>query len=85
MRSWQMFLSVCALPSFFGCFGLMFMPESPRFLMSSGRSKEALAVLGTIYAWNTGADKSDYPVNSEQIQSINQILSIDINSVRSSN
>lgn len=62
MRSWQMFLSVCALPGIVGSVGLIFMPESPRFLMSSGRYAEALDVMRTIYAWNTGADKTAYPV-----------------------
>lgn len=62
MRSWQMYLAVCALPSFIGSVSLICMPESPRFLLSHGRNAEALDVLRTIYTWNTGKPQSDYPV-----------------------
>lgn len=65
MRSWQMYLAICALPSFIGAMGLVFLPESPRFLLSNGHNSEALDVLRTIYSWNTGKPKSNFPVCTE--------------------
>ena len=51
-----------------GAFGLYFFPESPKFLMSQGRNEEALEVLKTIYASNTGNHRDDYPVSKNNIK-----------------
>lgn len=57
-----MFLSMCCLPSLLGAILVLFLPESPKFLMSRGRNEEALAVFQTIYKWNTGKCRKEYPV-----------------------
>ncbi|KAK9884936.1 hypothetical protein WA026_009172 [Henosepilachna vigintioctopunctata] len=64
MHSWNVFLMVVALPSFFG--GIMFflMPESPKFLMTNGRNEEALEVMRFVYKMNTGQPKNTYPIDS---------------------
>jgi hypothetical protein len=40
----------------------MYLPESPKFLLSCGRFEEALAIFRGIYVTNTGNDASMYPV-----------------------
>lgn len=38
------------------------MPESPKFLMTMGRNKEALEVFQKVFSINTGKNKEEYPV-----------------------
>jgi major inositol transporter-like SP family MFS transporter len=45
---WRYMLAVAALPALALFFGMLRMPESPRWLTSQGRAQEALAVLTTI-------------------------------------
>lgn len=45
---WRIMLAICAIPAIFLFFGMLRMPESPRWLISKGRQDEALAVLKTI-------------------------------------
>jgi hypothetical protein len=41
---WREFLLICSIPSFVALFGLLFMPESPRYLLEAGREVEAMLV-----------------------------------------
>lgn len=61
-NSWRIFLLICAVPSFIVAIVLFFLPESPKFLLSQGKSEEALAIFRHIYHINTGNDAEDYPV-----------------------
>ena len=61
-NSWRIFLVICAIPSFIVAILLMYLPESPKFLLSCGRFEEALAIFRGIYVTNTGNDPSMYPV-----------------------
>lgn len=61
-NSWRIFLLLCAVPSFIVAVLLFMLPESPKFLLTRGRSEEALEIFKHIYSINTGNDKSDYPV-----------------------
>ena len=45
---WRIMLAVCSIPAIFLFFGMLRMPESPRWLMNQGRHDEALEVLKTI-------------------------------------
>lgn len=45
---WRIMLAMCAIPAVFLFFGMLRMPESPRWLISKGRFEEALAVLKTV-------------------------------------
>lgn len=45
---WRVMFSICALPAIVLFFGMLRMPESPRWLLGKGRGEEALAVLKTI-------------------------------------
>ena len=41
---------------------LIFLPESPKFLLSKGREGESLNVLRMMFSTNTGSHRSQYPV-----------------------
>ena len=45
---WRIMFAVCALPAIALFFGMLRMPESPRWLVEKGREDEALAVLKTV-------------------------------------
>lgn len=45
---WRVMLAICSIPAFFLFFGMLKVPESPRWLVSKGRHEEALAVLKLI-------------------------------------
>src|SRR4051794_25415825 len=45
---WRIMFGVCALPAIALFFGMMRMPESPRWLVEKGRPDDALAVLKTV-------------------------------------
>ncbi|XP_059219149.1 synaptic vesicle glycoprotein 2C [Stomoxys calcitrans] len=64
VHTWQIFLFYCALPSLLSGLILVFLPESPKFLMSQGRNQEALKSFQFIYALNNRKPKSFYPIHS---------------------
>ena len=45
---WRIMFGICALPAIALFFGMLRMPESPRWLVEKGRYDEALAVLKTV-------------------------------------
>jgi sugar porter (SP) family MFS transporter len=45
---WRIMFAICALPAVALFFGMLRMPESPRWLVEKGRRQEALAVLLTV-------------------------------------
>nr|CAD7447964.1 unnamed protein product [Timema bartmani] len=67
-RSWRLFVIVTALP---GLITVLYMgrvlPESPKYLLATGRSQEALDILRRIYADNSGEPPESYPVLSVTI------------------
>ncbi|XP_025408242.1 synaptic vesicle glycoprotein 2C-like [Sipha flava] len=62
--SWNMFLTLCSLPSFLLPLWLTRFPESPKFLMEHGDFDEALDCLRHIYTLNTGKPGHEYPLKS---------------------
>lgn len=61
-RPWRLLALVMALPCAATACLLQFFHESPKFLASQGRYEEALNVLRTIYAWNSGDRADNFPV-----------------------
>ncbi|KAM3965538.1 synaptic vesicle glycoprotein 2B [Aphomia sociella] len=61
-NSWRIFLLVMSLPSFVVAALLFLLPESPKFLLTTGRHEDALEVFRSIYLMNTGRSKEEYPV-----------------------
>jgi len=45
---WRIMFSICALPALVLFFGMLSMPESPRWLVEKGHYEKALGVLGTV-------------------------------------
>ncbi|VEN33963.1 unnamed protein product [Callosobruchus maculatus] len=59
-HSWNVFLMVCATVPLIGGICYMFLPESPKYLMSQGKNNQALEVFRKVYAVNTGKEKSTF-------------------------
>lgn len=62
-KPWRLFMVVCAVPGLICGLALFKLPESPKFLLSSGREDETLEILKDIYALNTGNDRDSFPVS----------------------
>ncbi|XP_018403059.1 PREDICTED: synaptic vesicle glycoprotein 2C-like [Cyphomyrmex costatus] len=73
-NSWRMFLSLCGVSSLIGVCCLSFFPESPKFLMTQNRNKDALEVFKKIYSMNTGLPKDNYPICALNDVNLNRIL-----------
>uniref|UniRef100_A0A182W4A7 Major facilitator superfamily (MFS) profile domain-containing protein n=1 Tax=Anopheles minimus TaxID=112268 RepID=A0A182W4A7_9DIPT len=52
-RPWRLFLVVCSLPSLVSALALLRLPESPKYLLSRGREAETVAILHSMYRWNS--------------------------------
>ncbi|KAG4065741.1 hypothetical protein HA402_012419 [Bradysia odoriphaga] len=61
-NSWRIFLVICSLPSFVVAILLVYLPESPKFLIMKGRNEEALDIFRGIFVTNTGKSRDIYPV-----------------------
>lgn len=61
-NSWRIFLLICAIPSFVVTGLLLLLPESPKYLLSSGKYEEALEIFRKIYVINTGKPHDTYMV-----------------------
>lgn len=73
LHAWNIYLFLCALPSLTTFFGMMCMPESPKFLMTMGRNDEALKVFRKVYGYNTGKPHDSYPVSFISKQNLVEI------------
>ncbi|XP_042215295.1 synaptic vesicle glycoprotein 2B-like [Homarus americanus] len=61
-NSWRIFLTVCALPSLIIAIVIIWLPESPMYLLLRGRHDETIAVLQKVYAQNNNKSPKKYPV-----------------------
>jgi MFS transporter, VNT family, synaptic vesicle glycoprotein 2 len=78
-KPWRLFLVVGAMPSLLCAVALIFIPESPKFLLSQGKKTETLEILKTIYAINTGDSKDNFKVYSlldEQVPQAKRLFAI---------
>jgi len=67
-NSWRIFVAICGLPAALVTVALVFLPESPKFLLSKGREGDALKVFRKIFMQNTGKHASDYPINHIKVE-----------------
>lgn len=56
-------MAVCCVPAILTSIAFIFLPESPKFLMTSGKTAEALKVFKEVYRINTGRRPSSFPVS----------------------
>ncbi|KAG5336229.1 SV2A protein, partial [Acromyrmex heyeri] len=70
-NSWRIFLSLCGVSTLIGVCCLSFFPESPKFLMTQNRNKDALEIFKKIYSINTGLPKDNYPIYALDDVSLN--------------
>uniref|UniRef100_A0A182N761 Major facilitator superfamily (MFS) profile domain-containing protein n=1 Tax=Anopheles dirus TaxID=7168 RepID=A0A182N761_9DIPT len=61
IHSWQIFLAVSCLPGVLSGISVMFLPESPKFLMSKGQNERAMAIFRRLHAINTGSHQ-EFPI-----------------------
>lgn len=57
-RPWRFFILLSSALSAVACVVLVFLPESPKFLLAMGKPDEALETLKMVYSWNTGKPKN---------------------------
>ncbi|KAJ8718813.1 hypothetical protein PYW07_016369 [Mythimna separata] len=63
-RPWRLLTAVYATPLILAAVAMFCADESPKFLMTKGKDKEALAVVRKIYAVNTGLPEDSFCVKS---------------------
>ncbi|XP_046478654.1 synaptic vesicle glycoprotein 2C isoform X2 [Neodiprion pinetum] len=63
-NSWRLFVALVGIPTVISSILLIRFPESPKFLVSQGKSKEALKILRGIFVANTSHSIHDYPVKT---------------------
>ncbi|XP_050510113.1 synaptic vesicle glycoprotein 2B isoform X2 [Diabrotica virgifera virgifera] len=61
-HAWNVFMLICASMTIISGILYMFLPESPKYLMSMGRNRAALVVMRKVYSKNTGNPQEDFPV-----------------------
>jgi len=59
LSSWRLFVLLCVLPALSAALLLLFFPESPKFLIKSGRGPEAKSVFSYIIKTNGGSTVDD--------------------------
>lgn len=68
--AWHRFLLLCCLPALCSTIGLIFLPESPRYLVEVGRDVEAMMVYQKIYKKNNtrkGATGAQYQLSELEL------------------
>ncbi|XP_055326017.1 synaptic vesicle glycoprotein 2B-like isoform X1 [Sitodiplosis mosellana] len=53
-KPWRFFLVVCSIPGFLSSLILLFLPESPKFVLGQGKQMEAHKILQKMNRWNNG-------------------------------
>ncbi|CAB3226951.1 unnamed protein product [Arctia plantaginis] len=59
---WRAFVCLWCIPGLTSAIILLFLPESPRFLLVAKGPEAALPVLAKMYKWNYGGSADDFPV-----------------------
>lgn len=77
-KPWRLFVIVCGLPGLFASIAMLFLPESPKFILGMGNKNGSINVLKQMNRWNNGEnselDAFDIYEESESIQNRRRIL-----------
>lgn len=77
-KPWRMYVIVSGLPGFLGAIGLIFLPESPKFVLAQGNKTATHHILKQMNRWNNGRKSSLEPFDlyeeSESIENRQRIL-----------
>ena len=60
--SWRIFAIISAVPALLVAISMVWMPDSPKFLVNKRQNHRALKVLANVYKINTGRPTSTFPV-----------------------
>ena len=60
--SWRVFAVVSAVPALLVAVTMLWMPDSPKYLVNKRQNLRALKVLANVYKINTGRPASSFPV-----------------------
>lgn len=64
IHPWNLYLFICAGIPLISGIAFIFLPESPKFLMTTGQNEKALKVFKKIYRLNTGKPEDTYPIKT---------------------
>lgn len=56
-KPWRLFFIVCGLPSLLSAVALLYLPESPKFVLGQGNKVAAYEVLKKMNRWNNGKNE----------------------------
>ncbi|XP_011863383.1 PREDICTED: solute carrier family 22 member 16-like isoform X2 [Vollenhovia emeryi] len=62
--SWRIYLLICSIPPVVGLVTATMLPESPKYLMATGRSDAALKLLRRMYCMNTRQPADTFPIKA---------------------
>ncbi|XP_011493781.1 PREDICTED: synaptic vesicle glycoprotein 2B-like [Ceratosolen solmsi marchali] len=66
--TWRVYLLMCAIPSVLGLLTACFMPNSPKFLLTHGKNREALRLFRIMFSMNNFKSSSEYEINELDFQ-----------------
>lgn len=77
-KPWRLFLVICTLPGLFAFLIMLYLPESPKFLLGQGKQAEAYRVLQHMNEMNSGKNSPLEPFEiheeAESIENRQRIL-----------
>lgn len=56
-KPWRLFFIVCGLPGLLSAIALLFLPESPKFVLGQGNKEAAYEILKKMNRWNNGKNE----------------------------
>ncbi|XP_014669036.1 PREDICTED: synaptic vesicle glycoprotein 2C-like [Priapulus caudatus] len=71
--SWRVFILVCTVPPITSAVLLIFLPESPKWLLENGKEEQCLAILAKMYAVNHGTEQGFNVAHVQRSQAISDI------------